>query len=186
MTTILGIAGSLRKASFNAALLRAAAELAPEGCQLELGSIRDIPLYDGDVEESAGIPAAVSKLKDQIAAADGLILATPEYNHSVPGVFKNAIDWLSRPPSDIPRVFKGRPVAMIGATPGKAGTILAQTAWLPVLHTLGTLPWLGARILVSGASQVFDASGKLVDEKVRKQLQDFMAGFAEFTARVRG
>ena len=114
MTTIVGICGSLRRGSYNAMLLRAAVELAPEGTSVEAGSIRDIPLYDGDLEAQQGVPAAVQHLKYQIAAADGLLLVTPEYNNSIPGVIKNAIDWLSRPPADIPRVFRGRPVAILG------------------------------------------------------------------------
>jgi chromate reductase, NAD(P)H dehydrogenase (quinone) len=142
MTTIIGISGSLRKASFNALLLRAAAESIPAPATLEIASIRDIPLYDGDVE-AAGIPEPVRILKDRIAAADGLLLATPEYNNSIPGTFKNAIDWLSRPSSDIARVFGNRPVALMGATPGRGGTLLAQTAWLQVLRTLTTRPWFG-------------------------------------------
>jgi NAD(P)H-dependent FMN reductase len=137
MTKIVGIAGSLRAASFNAALLRTAAGLMPSGASLEIASIKGIPLYDGDVEANEGIPQVVAALKEQIAAADGLLLVTPEYNNAMPGVFKNAIDWLSRPPSDIPRIFGNRPTAVIGASPGGFGTILAQNAWLPVLRTLG-------------------------------------------------
>ena len=120
MTTIVGIAGSLRAGSLNAALLGAAAELAPAGCTVEIGSIRGIPLYHGDVEAKEGIPAPVAALKERIAAADGLLLVTPEYNNAMPGVFKNAIEWLSRPPQDAPRVFRGKPVALIGASPGRA------------------------------------------------------------------
>src|SRR5712691_8094834 len=102
--TILGIAGSLRQNSFNAALLRAAAAAAPAGCTVDIASIRGIPLYDSDVEAATGVPAVVETLKERVAAADGLLLVTPEYNNSIPGVFKNVIDWLSRPPQDIPRV----------------------------------------------------------------------------------
>src|SRR5437763_16531257 len=98
MVRIVGISGSLRQGSYNSALLRAALASMPAGAELVVGTIRGIPLYDGDVEASQGIPAAVVQLKDAIAAADGLLLATPEYNNSVPGVFKNAIDWLSRRP----------------------------------------------------------------------------------------
>jgi len=183
MARIVGIAGSLREASYNRALLRAAAELSPPGTTLEIASIREVPLYDGDLEKERGIPDAVSKLKDQIATADGLLLVTPEYNNSIPGVLKNAIDWLSRPSSDIERVFGQRPVAVMGASPGRFGTALSQAAWLPVLRTLGTRPWWGPRLLVSGASSVFDEAGRLVDDGVRKRLRDFMAGFAAFTGQ---
>jgi NAD(P)H-dependent FMN reductase len=180
VTAIVGIAGSLRAGSFNAALLRAAIGLAPAGMKIETASIKGIPLYDGDVEASQGIPATVAALKDRIAASDGLLLVTPEYNNSMPGVLKNAVDWLSRPPADIPRVFGGRPVAIMGASPGGFGTILSQSAWLPVLKTLRTRPWFGPPMLVSGAGKVFDASGNLADEDVRKRLRDFIAGFAAF------
>jgi chromate reductase len=111
MSDILGISGSLRKGSYNTALLRAAIEAAPDGTRVEIASIRGIPLYDGDVEAESGVPDIVRDLKDRIARADGLLLVTPEYNNSIPGVFKNAIDWLTRPPADIPRIFGNRPVA---------------------------------------------------------------------------
>lgn len=185
MNTIVALSGSLRAASYNTALLRAAVELAPASLQLEVGSIRDIPLYDGDLEAQAGVPLAVSTLKDRIAAADGLLLVTPEYNQSLPGVFKNAIDWLSRPGKDIARVFGGKPVGLIGATPGAGGTRLAQTAWLPVLRTLGTVPWLGKQLYVAGAGQVFDADGKLVDAKVRELLGEYLAGFSELVSKLK-
>jgi NAD(P)H-dependent FMN reductase len=180
MTKIIGISGSLRNASFNSALLRAAQGLMPDGATLEIASIKDIPLYDGDVETRDGIPPAVTALKDRIAAADGLWLASPEYNNSIPGVFKNAIDWLSRPPADIARVFGNRPVAIAGASPGGFGTILAQNAWLPVLRTLGMQPWFGGRLLVSRAGNVFDQNGEMTDQKMREQVQQFMQGFVEF------
>jgi NAD(P)H-dependent FMN reductase len=180
MTTIIGISGSLRKNSHNAGLLRAAREVAPPGTQLEIASIREIPLYDGDVEAASGVPDVVKHLKDRIAASSALLLVTPEYNNSIPGVFKNAIDWLSRPGADIPRVFGNRPVAVMGATPGRGGTILAQAAWLPVLRTLGTRPWFGPRLAISSARDLFSDAGDLVDEQIRSQLQKFMAGFAAF------
>jgi len=180
---IVGIAGSLRKGSYNAALLLAAKEEASEGTELEIASIQGIPLYNGDVETEAGIPDVVTDLKNRIAASAGLLLVTPEYNNSIPGVFKNAIDWLTRPSADIPRVFGNRPVALMGATPGRGGTLLSQTAWLPVLRTLGMRPWFGPRLLVSGAHRVFDESGQLVDEQVRSQLRAFMGGFAEFIGK---
>ena len=164
-------------------LLRAAAQQAPPGTTVEPASIRGIPLYDGDLEAERGIPELVSALKDRIAAADGLLLVTPEYNNSIPGVFKNAIDWLSRPVNDIARVFGDRPVALMGATPGPGGTMSAQTAWLQVLRVLGTRPWFGARLHVSGASKVFDPQGNLIDDHVRKQVDAFVAGFAAFISR---
>lgn len=182
MARLLGISGSLRKASFNAGLLRAAMELAPDGATLEAGSISGIPLYNGDDERERGIPSAVQALKQQLATADGLLLFTPEYNNSLPGVFKNAIDWLTRPASDIPSLFGGKPVAVLGASPGGFGTILAQDAWLPVLRTLGTKPWFEGRLLVSRAQSVFDAEGNLTDETTRQRLAQFIVGFAAFVA----
>jgi chromate reductase, NAD(P)H dehydrogenase (quinone) len=183
MAKIIGISGSLRKGSFNAALLRAASELAPPGTDFEIASIAGIPLYDGDVEREQGVPALASELKDKIAAAGGLLIVTPEYNNSIPGVLKNAIDWLSRPPKDIPRVFTDKPVGIMGATPGAGGTRLAQTAWLPVLRTLGTRPWFGKQIYVARAGEVFDAEGRLIDEKVKKLVTEAIAGFAAFVEK---
>ena len=180
---ILGVSGSLRKASFNTALMQAAAALAPAGVAFETATIHGIPLYDGDLEAAEGIPPAVAALKDKIAAADALLLVTPEYNNAMPGVFKNAIDWLSRPPADAARVFAGRKVALIGASPGGFGTILAQNAWLPVLRTLGLDLWTGGRLMVSRAGGVFDPSGTLADAAVEKQLRDYLAGFVGFVGR---
>ncbi|CAB5125052.1 hypothetical protein D3OALGA1CA_2838 [Olavius algarvensis associated proteobacterium Delta 3] len=145
MTTIIGISGSLRTSSFNAGLLRAAAEAAPGGCAVSIASINDIPLYNGDVEDNEGVPKAVSALKERIVAADGLLMATPEYNNSIPGAFKNAIDWLSRPPEDRFRVFKNLPVGLIGATPGSFGTAFSQYAWQPTLRVLGREAAVGQR-----------------------------------------
>lgn len=180
MIRILGISGSLREQSFNTALLRAAQPLCGPDTALELATLRGIPLYDGDQEQREGLPPAVEALKQRVAACDGLLLATPEYNNGVPGVFKNAIDWLSRPAADIARVFGGRPVAVIGASPGGFGTILAQNGWLPVLRTLGTRYWAGGRLMVSRAHQAFDAQGTLTDETVRTELRKFLEGFAQF------
>jgi chromate reductase len=185
MTTILGVSGSLRSGSLNSSLLRAAAEEMPEGVTLEIGTIQGIPLYDGDLEASQGLPEAVVNLKERVIATDGLLLVTPEYNNSIPGVFKNAIDWLSRPDSDIATVFGGRPVGVIGASPGGFGTLLSQTAWLPVLKTLGTAAYFGGRLQVSRAREVFNGNGTLVDARVREQLTKYLAGFAEFVAATR-
>lgn len=177
MLLVLGISGSLRQGSFNTALLRAAVALMPAGSTLELVTLHGIPLYDGDLESREGIPESVHALKQRIKACDAVLLATPEYNNGIPGVLKNGIDWLSRPASEIPEVFGGRPFAVIGASPGGLGTVLAQNAWLPVLRTLGTRPWFGGRLMVSRAGQVFNAAGELVDEKVKAQLQQFLQGF---------
>lgn len=177
MTLLVGISGSLRRHSFNAGLLRAAQAMLPAGTDLQIASIADVPLYNADVEEAEGIPAAVAALKEGIAKADGLLLATPEYNNGIPGVFKNAIDWASRPPADIPRIFAGRRVAIIGASPGGFGTILAQDAWLSVLRTLGAEFWPGGRLMVSGAGKAFDAEGNLIDDVVRQRLSKFIADF---------
>ena len=179
MTRLLGISGSLRRGSFNSALLRAAVPLMPPDSALEIASIRGIPLYDGDVE-AQGIPAAVKTLKAAVVAADGVLLATPEYNNSIPGVFKNAIDWLSRPDSDIARVFGAKPFALIGTSPGRFGTILSQTAWLPVLRVLGTRLWAGPRLAVPRARAAFDESAALKDAEVGELLRQFLAGYVAF------
>jgi NAD(P)H-dependent FMN reductase len=177
---IVGIAGSLRSGSYNSALVRAAVEECPASATLEIESIRGIPLYDGDVEAAHGIPARVAELKDKVAAADALLLVTPEYNNSIPGTFKNAIDWMTRPVADIPRVFTGRPVGVIGASPGNFGTVLSQTAWLPVLRTLGMRPWFRQLLYLGSAGKVFDASGKLADDAIRQRLRKYMEGFVAF------
>ena len=185
MVTIVGISGSLRKNSFNAGLLRAAAEAAPDGCSLSIQSIKSIPLYNADVEEAEGIPPVVSDLKDHIAAADGLLMVTPENNNSIPGVFKNAMDWLSRPPEDRRRVFGNLPVGLMGATPGTFGTAFSQYAWLPVLRVLGLQVWSGRLMWVSGAMKKFDEEGNLMDDGVKKQLTKYMSGFADFVKRMK-
>jgi chromate reductase, NAD(P)H dehydrogenase (quinone) len=179
-TNIIGFAGSLRRQSFNAALLRAAAALMPEGSYLEIASIADFPLYDADIEHGPGIPAAVTQLKDRIAASSGLLIATPEYNNSIPGVAKNAIDWLSRPDADIKRVFGNRPVAVMGGSPGGFGTTLAQTAWLPVFRTLRVRPYWDGRLMVSRVHTLFDQAGELTDDKTREHLRNFVHGFVRF------
>jgi chromate reductase len=182
MIMLLGISGSLRRASYNSALLRAATRLMPPEATLEVASIRGIPLYDADVE-AQGIPTAVSELKEAVVAAAGVLLVTPEYNNSIPGVFKNTIDWLSRPNTDARRVFAGRPFAVMGASPGGFGTTHSQTAWLPVLRTLGTQFWSGGRLQVARAATVFDEAGNLKDPGVEQQLKQFLAGYVAFVRR---
>ncbi|WBU59897.1 NADPH-dependent FMN reductase [Paracoccus albus] len=176
MPVILGLSGSLRKASFNTGLLRAAAELAPAGVTIEIGDIREVPLYNADEEAAHGLPEAVERLQSQLSAADGLLLATPEYNNSIPGVFKNSIDWMSR--GDGLKMFVGKPVAVMGASPGGFGTILSQNAWLPVLRTLKAELWSEVRMLVSRAGNVYDDEGNLADEKSRDALAKFVKDFA--------
>ncbi|AUH32095.1 NADPH-dependent FMN reductase [Paracoccus tegillarcae] len=175
--TILGLSGSLRRGSFNAALLRAAADLASEGTTVQIGAIDEVPLYNADEEEANGLPAAVETLQAQLQAADGLLLVTPEYNNGIPGVFKNAIDWMSRGPGL--KMFVGKPVAVIGASPSGFGTLLAQTQWLPVLRTLKTRPWFEGRMTVSRAGGLIDENHKLTDDDTREQLSKFMAGFSK-------
>lgn len=176
---ILGISGSLRSGSLNTKLLHAARALAPAGVEIEVATLNGIPLYDGDVEQR-GIPEPVAALKERVVASDGVLLVTPEYNNGIPGVFKNAIDWLSRPEKDSARVFTHRPFAVIGASPGRFGTILSQAAWLPVLRTLKTRQWSEGRLLLSQAHEHFDEAGELKDEGKRKRLAEFLEGYAAF------
>lgn len=178
--TVVGISGSLRRDSYNTRLLQAAQKLMPDGARLELHTMAGIPLYNADEEQAHGLPEAVVALKQAIVDADGLLIATPEYNNSIPGVLKNTIDWLSRPPEGLAKVFAGRPVAIIGATPGNFGTILAQNAWLPVMRTLGVNLWTEGRLMAPRAASLFDAEGPLSDEALSRRLQAFMSGFVDY------
>jgi chromate reductase len=177
LNTILGISGSLRKASYNSALLKAARDLFPAA--IKIGNIQDIPLYNADIE-AEGVPEPVLELKRRVADAPGLLLVSPEYNNSMPGVLKNTIDWLSRPSLDIPNVFHGKRVAVMGASPGRFGTLLAQNAWLPVFRTMGSRYFSEQRLVVSGAAGVFDRDGRLQDESVQQRLEKFVSAFLEF------
>jgi chromate reductase len=180
MPAIMGLSGSARTGSYNSMLLRALIAAAPPDVTFDIVNIREIPLYDGDWEASHGIPESVTNLKDRLAAAAGLLIVTPEYNNSIPGVLKNVIDWMSRPAADIQRVFRSKPVALAGATPGPGGTLLAQAAWLPVLRTLGMRPWFEGRLGISGAAKVFDAGGAIADEATLARVRAFIEGFAAF------
>ncbi|MEJ2533945.1 MAG: NAD(P)H-dependent oxidoreductase [Gammaproteobacteria bacterium] len=181
MTRIVALSGSLRRGSLNTALVNAAHDLFPD--QVQVATVHGIPLYDGDLEDEHGIPEAVEELKERIAGSDGLLIASPEYNNSVPGVLKNAMDWLTRPSDDVPRVWHGLPVAVTGATPGGFGTTLAQTAWLPVLRTLNTRPWFEGRLMVSRAHESFASDGTLADDGLRDRLRKFVQGFLDFAGR---
>lgn len=159
--------------------MNAAVELSPSSLDVHVATLHGIPVYDGDLEAESGIPDPVSRLKDQIADADAILLATPEYNSSLPGPLKNAIDWCTRPPSDMARVFGGKPLALMGATPGGWGTKLSQAAWLPIFRSLDVVPWVGGQLYVAKAGDVF-RDGQLVDDGVRQKVSGFMTGFETF------
>ncbi len=179
---ILGISGSLRAGSFNSAALRAAAELAPEGVTIETGSIRDIPFYDDDVR-AVGIPASVTALQQAIAAAEAVLIATPEYNYSVPGVLKNAIDWLSRTE---PQPFLHKPVGIIGASPGAIGTARAQYDLRKTFVFLDAYVMNKPEVMIGAAHTRFDKEGKLTDEVTRKFLASMLVALRDWTVRMQG
>lgn len=179
---VVGIAGSLRRASYNKALLRAAQELAPERLRIEIHEIAEVPLFNEDVE-AAGVPPAVTALRQAIGAADGLLIATPEYNHGTPGVMKNTIDWLSRPPRK--SVLDGKPTALMGASPGTTGTARGQSQLRQAFVFTNTPAMLQPEVLVGRAHERFDAEGRLTDEKVRSYLVMFLERFAEWIDRLR-
>ena len=183
MPHVVGIAGALRRASYNRALLRAAVEEAPAGMTIAIHALDGIPLYDGDVE-AAGIPEPVTALKAAIRAADGLLIITPEYNHGIPGVLKNAVDWLSRPPK--PQAFDAKPVAIGGTTPGGFGTRAAQYQLRQSLTPLNAFVMPQPSLMLPGAQDKFDAGPSLVDAKARETLSRFLAGFAAWIGRVGG
>ena len=178
--TILGIAGSLRKASYNRGLLRAAQQLAPEGVRIGIFELSGIPLFNQDDESHP--PAAVADFRGRIRAADAILIATPEYNHGVPGVLKNAINWGSRPPAE--NSWNGKPIAIMGATPGPGGTIRAQ---IELRHCFSTLNLFGLNkpeVLISGAAQKFDSEGNLTDEKSRQLVAELVQALANWTRRL--
>jgi chromate reductase, NAD(P)H dehydrogenase (quinone) len=181
MTAIVGIAGSLRKASFNAGLLRAAVRSMPAGSTLDPASIAGIPLYDADVE-AQGIPVLVANLKDRVAAADGLLLVTPEYNNSIPGVLKNAIDWASRPPE---QPFDGKPIGLMGASGGTLGTARAQYHLRQAFVFLNGMVMNRPEVMVPQAHNKFDADGKLTDQATRDFLAAHLAAFKAWALRMR-
>lgn len=177
---IVGISGSLRERSYNTALLRSLKKYSPDVIEFAIVSIADIPLYNGDLEEAEGIPAAVEDVKRVMLDADGFMIVTPEYNHSIPGVLKNAIDWLSRPPKDAEKVFHGKAVAIAGVTPGGFGTVLAQNAFLPIVAALKMVQWNDQELKLSNANEIFDDNGNVSNENIIDDLRDFMKGYANF------
>lgn len=180
---VLGIPGSLRAGSYNRALLRAAQELAPEGMQITLCDLATIPVYNEDVE-AQGVPAPVVAFKTALREADALLIATPEYNYSLPGVLKNAIDWATRPPAESP--LRGKPAGIVGASMGVGGTIRAQLALRQVLLFTQTQALLHPEVLVARAQDKFDAQGRLTDELTRAQLAKHLQALAEWSRRLRG
>jgi len=178
---VAGFAGSLRAASFNRSLLRAAVELAPERMTIVIADIAEIPPYNADVE-AQGDPEPVAAFKRAIAAADGLLIATPEYNLGVPGVTKNAIDWASRPPRK--SVLDGKPVALMGATPGMGGTARGQSQLRQAFVFTNSYAMPQPEVLVRRASELFDTEGRLVDEPTREHVAKFLAAFADWIDRV--
>ena len=177
---VLGISGSLRKGSYNTALLRAASELLPEGMTLEVFDLSSIPLYNDDVR-ALGFPKPVQEFRDRIAAADALLISTPEYNFSIPGVLKNAIDWASRPP-DPP--LDGKPAAIMGASTGDFGTVRAQMHLRQVCVFCNMFPVNKPEVLVMRAREKFDASGRLIDETARGFVRDLLPALVDWTQRL--
>ncbi|MBI3783792.1 MAG: NAD(P)H-dependent oxidoreductase [Deltaproteobacteria bacterium] len=180
---VLGIVGSLRAASYNGWLLRAAVDMAPAGMEIEIFSkLGDLPLFDQDLE-ARGDPETVRSFKAAIQSADALLFASPEYNFGMTGALKNAIDWASRPPGK--SVLSGKPAAIMGASPGSLGTARAQLQLRQSLLATQTYAMLQPEVLVAKAHEKFDAQGRLTDEPTRKLLQRFLQAFAEWVARLR-
>lgn len=177
---VIGISGSLRQGSYNSMALRAAQKLAPAGMKLDIADIARIPLYNDDVR-AAGEPAEVAALKAQIRAADAVLLVTPEYNFSIPGVLKNTLDWLSRPPEP---PFDGKPVAIMGASPGPVGTARVQYDLRKVLGFMNTFTVNKPEVFISFAQNKFDAQGQLTDEPTGKFIADLLLSLQNLRQRV--
>jgi chromate reductase len=178
---ILGLAGSLRKGSYNKALLRAAAELVPKGAKLEIFDIEGIPLYNQDLEYE--MPAKVKEFKAKIRSADAILVATPEYNYSIPGVLKNAIDWASRPPGD--NSFEGKPVAIMSASIGMLGGARAQYHLRQVFVTLNMHPINKPEVIVPFAKDKFDENGQLKDDTTRTRIRELLENLVAWTKKLK-
>jgi chromate reductase len=176
---ILGISGSLRKGSYNASLLRAAAELLPPGQTLETFDLLPLPIFNADHEKP--FPEPVAMFRERLAQADALLIACPEYNSSITGALKNAIDWASRSPQS---PLTGKPVAIMGASTGNFGTVRAQLHLRQILTHVGALTVTKPEVLIMRAEKAFDANGQLVDEVARGFLRDLLSALAEWTRRV--
>lgn len=177
---VLGISGSLRKASYNTAALKACAELLPAGMTLSFGRIDDLPMFNQDVMD-AGIPEPVKRFRDEVAAADGLLLACPEYNFSASAALKNAIDWASRPPN---QVFQDKPIAIFSASAGPMGGARVQYDLRRMLGPLWGHVLPRPEVFIGSASSKFDAQGKLTDETTRKFLSELLVGFSQWIPRM--
>jgi len=178
---ILGISGSLRRGSYNSAALRAAQELAPRDMRIDSADIASIPLYNEDVKQQ-GFPPPVEELRRRVKEADGVLLVTPEYNYSIPGVLKNAIDWVSRPPE---QPFDGKPIAIMGASPSALGTGRAQYHLRQCFVFLNGLVLNRPEVMIAQAQNKFDAEGKLTDQTTRDFLAAMLTAFAAWVRRVR-
>jgi len=176
----LGIAGSLRRESYNRAALRAAAQLVPEGATLEIFDLADIPGFNQDDEQNP--PPKVVELKKRIREADALLFVTPEYNYSVPGVLKDAIDWASRPYGD--SAWDGKPAAIMGASIGRMGTARAQYHLRQIFVFLNVLPINQPEVMISNAADVFDADGNLADETTKKYIRKLLQNLVDWTRRI--
>ncbi|MBD2839906.1 NAD(P)H-dependent oxidoreductase [Pseudomonas sp. JM0905a] len=174
---VLGISGSLRCGSFNTAALREAMRLAPAGMLIELADISEIPLYNEDIY-AQGFPPSVERLREQIRAADALLIATPEYNYSVSGVLKNTIDWVSRPPE---QPFAGKPVALMGASAGRFGTARAQYHLRQSMVFLDMRPLNRPELMIATAQKLFDEQGNLTDQTTREYLRSLLVALHEWT-----
>jgi chromate reductase len=177
---VLGISGSLRKGSYNSMALRAAQQLAPAGMTISVADISQVPLFNDDVRVAA-LPAAVAQLKEAVRVADAVLLVSPEYNFSVPGVLKNALDWLSRPPEP---PFEGKPVAIMGASPGVLGTARGQYHLRQVLVYMNTFTLNKPEVFINQAAAKFDANGELTDEATRKIIGEQLVALQALTARL--
>ena len=175
---ILAISGSLRAGSFNTRLAGVLAEAAPGGVDVSVMTLHGIPLYNADLEKTEGIPEAVEALREKIKAADGVIIVTPEYNAGVPGVLKNALDWLTRPGSEMKPTFRHRPTALAGATPGGFGTGFARAGALISLRQLGVKLFPDYLRISRAKESLPEENG--IDDKLRDQAKTFMGDFVDF------